>query len=135
MSSRRSPEVHPRPLDAAVVLAVAALAAAVAVWFYGGLAAPDDGLRLVVTHRGQEVAAVDLASLEQQRTIEVAGEYRLTICAEADRVWVEQSDCPTQDCVHSGEIRRAGQSIVCLPEQVVIKLTGGASSGPDLILG
>ena len=42
-------------------------------------------------------------------------------------VCVTRSDCPGQDCVHTGRITRSRQSIVCLPEQVVIQLTGGTS--------
>ena len=38
------------------------------------------------------------------------------------------SDCPTQDCVHTGTITRSGQSIVCLPARVSVVLTGGADS-------
>ena len=47
------------------------------------------------------------------------------------------SDCPTQDCVHTGTISRSGQSIVCLPARIVIQLTGGAadSSGVDIVIG
>ena len=37
--------------------------------------------------------------------------------------------------VHTGTITRAGQSIVCLPEQVVVQLTGGGGGGPDAVLG
>ena len=48
---------------------------------------------------------------------------------------VAESDCPGQDCVHTGTITRAGQSIVCLPEQVVVQLTGGGGGGPDAVLG
>jgi len=49
-------------------------------------------------------------------------------------VWVSASDCPTQDCVRTGAISRPGQSIVCLPEQVIVKLVG-TGDGPDLVIG
>ena len=45
------------------------------------------------------------------------------------------SDCPTQDCVHTGAITRSGQSIVCLPGRIVIQLEGGGDGGPDLVIG
>ena len=46
------------------------------------------------------------------------------------------SDCPTQDCVHTGAISRAGQSIVCLPAQVVVHLEGASvPDAPDAIVG
>ena len=48
---------------------------------------------------------------------------------------VLESDCPNQDCVHSGVITRAGQSIVCLPARIVIELHGGSGDGVDAVLG
>ena len=63
------------------------------------------------------------------------GDYRLTILLDRDGARVAASDCPGQDCVHTGTITRAGQSIVCLPEQVVVQLTGGGGGGPDAVLG
>ena len=36
-------------------------------------------------------------------------------------------DCPTQDCVHTGWISYTGQTIVCLPNGVEVRLTGGGA--------
>ena len=47
-------------------------------------------------------------------------------------VRVAVSDCPTQDCVHTGTITRSGQSIVCLPARIIIRLEGGAAD-PDAV--
>ena len=38
---------------------------------------------------------------------------------------VESASCPDQICVRSGFISRAGQSIVCVPNEVVISLGSG----------
>ena len=61
--------------------------------------------------------------------------YTLHVVLTAEGVWVERSDCPTQDCVHTGHISRSGQSIVCLPARVVIRLEGGTDSGVDAVIG
>ena len=52
-------------------------------------------------------------------------------------IQVSRSDCPTQDCVHTGTISRSGQSIVCLPARIIIQLEGTTDSGdgPDLVIG
>ena len=39
-------------------------------------------------------------------------------------VHVEDADCPDKICEKRGAISQAGQSIVCLPNRVVIKITG-----------
>lgn len=62
--------------------------------------------------------------------------YTLHIIAENGGVAVTDSNCPTQDCVHTGRITRTGQSIVCLPAQVVVHLEGASSpDAPDVIVG
>ena len=52
-------------------------------------------------------------------------------------VQVAWADCPTQDCVRTGLISRGGQSIICLPARIVIRLEGGVpdNGGVDAVLG
>ena len=133
MTSKRSqPELKPKPLDALVVLAVLLLAAAAAWLSYGGRS--GDALTATVKHRSQVVAQVPLSSLTEEKTVTIDGTYHLTVTLDKTGAAVTESDCPGQDCLHTGRITRAGQSIVCLPEQVVVTLEGKAPS-PDVVLG
>lgn len=129
-----SPELRPTWWDGLAAAIVAALAIFTAAWYYGGLERSGP-LTVTVLHRGQVVESVSLNSLTQPRTVTVDGTYHLTIALDKTGVRVAESDCPGQDCVHTGTITRAGQSIVCLPEQVVVQLTGGGTGGPDAVLG
>ena len=132
MPSKSSPELRPRPMDAVVALFVVALAIAVAVLYYGALGGEATGY--VITHGGAEVAR---GSLTEDRTLTVGDTHHLTITVSDGTIAVTHSDCPTQDCVHTGEIYRAGQSIVCLPARIIIALEGTPVSGdgPDLVIG
>ena len=84
--------------------------------------------------KSQVVAQVELSSLPGEKTIAVDGTYHLTVILDKTGAAVTDSDCPGRDCVHTGRITRAGQSIVCLPEQVVVTLEGKTPSA-DVILG
>lgn len=128
-----SPKLRPTWWDGAVAALVAALAVLSAVWYYGGLESSGP-LTATILHRGQVVQTVRLARLTEEMTVTVEGDYHLTILLDRNGVRVAESDCPGRDCVHTGVITRAGQSIVCLPEQVVVQLSGGGS-GPDAVLG
>ena len=133
MTSKRSqPELKPKPLDALVVLAVLLLAAAAAWLSYGGRS--GDALTATVKHRSRVVAQVPLSSLTEEKTVTIDGTYHLTVTLDRTGAAVTDSDCPGQDCLHTGRITRAGQSIVCLPEQVIVTLEGKAPS-PDVVLG
>ena len=50
---------------------------------------------------------------------------------------IEEASCPDGVCVHTGRIRRNGQSIVCLPNQVVVEIVSDTdnSSGVDITAG
>ncbi len=60
-------------------------------------------------------------SLSQNERIELAD---LTVVVEDGKVWVEKANCPDKVCEHSGKIHRVGESIVCLPSGVMIKIVG-----------
>ena len=127
------PELKFNRYDAVVAAIVALLAVAVALWFY--LPKTQNGeLTVVISTGGEETERVKLTSFTDA-TVTHNG-YTLRITADGSGVRVADSDCPTQDCVHTGTITRAGQSIVCLPAQVVVHLEGAASAGaPDVIVG
>lgn len=50
---------------------------------------------------------------------------------------IEEASCSDGVCVHTGRIRRNGQSIVCLPNQVVVEIVSDTenSSGVDITVG
>ena len=128
---KRFPELKPTKWDALVVLAVVLLALGLAARPF--LAARTaDALTVVVSIDGETVERVPLENY-QGGSYESCG-YTVRVAAEDGAVRVAESDCPNQDCVHTGAISRAGQSIVCLPARVAVTLEG-ASVGYDVIVG
>ena len=118
--------------DAPVALIIALLAVVAALWFY--LPRSQSGqLTVVISVAGEETRRVPLSDFTE--TTVTGGSYTLRVSTRDGGVAVTDSDCPTQDCVHTGVITRAGQSIVCLPAQVVVHLEGTAPDAPDVIVG
>ena len=136
MSMRPSPKLRPGLWDGAVALAVVALAAVCALVLWSG-GTGDGALTAVISVDGTETERIGLTGLaETDRVVESNG-YTLYIHLTDTEVWVESSDCPTQDCVRTGHISRGGQSIVCLPARVIVTLEGGVEtdSGVDAVIG
>ena len=126
------PELKWNRYDVIVAALVALLAVAVALGVYlPGMRSRATAVGL--SAGGQETERVRLSDFSG--TTATCNGYTLQIDADGDGVWVSHSDCPTQDCVHTGHITRAGQSIVCLPAQIIIHLEGAANDGPDVIVG
>lgn len=135
MTSRQSPKLKPAAWDALVVACVVALGVIVALTFYGGRRDAGGPLTVVVSADGTELARGTLLEMNGTHSYTNRG-YTLTVEIADGRVDVTGSDCPGHDCQHSPAITRAGQSIVCLPAQIVIHLEGTpATDAPDVIVG
>lgn len=46
------------------------------------------------------------------------------IVIEDGNVAMADADCPDKLCVHTGKIKKTGETIVCLPHRVVVEITG-----------
>lgn len=53
----------------------------------------------------------------------------------AGRIRIAHSGCPNQDCVHIGWVSRSGGQIVCLPNRLVISVSGSDAPEVDGITG
>lgn len=83
---------------------------------------------------GELVETVNLTEKEEKKI--VTGENKsVVIVAEDGKIYFEKSDCPDKVCIKSGELNQNGDFASCLPEKVVIKVSGVAESNePDAIV-
>mgnify|MGYP001028459574 FL=1 len=58
-------------------------------------------------------------------TITIDGSVTNTIEIDGRSVRFSQSTCPDQVCVRTGTLTRSEQTAVCLPNRVIVRLTGG----------
>ena len=84
---------------------------------------PKGDLRAEVRLHGELVASVDLSALTGPVEIPV-GEH-VTVQAEPGRIRVLESDCPDKLCMHMGWTASPAKPVVCLPNGVVVTVTGG----------
>lgn len=83
----------------------------------------------VIEINGSEWARYDMTTLSKDREVIIDNEYgRNTVILSDDGVWVSSSDCPEGCEIKAGKITQAGQSLVCLPHKLVIRLEGSTES-------
>ncbi len=63
-------------------------------------------------------------SEDREITVERDGQIK-KITIEDGAVSMSFSDCQGQDCVQQGAISQTGESIICLPNKVVLQISGG----------
>lgn len=96
------------------------------------LAGGREGARVQVTVDGE---VYGIYSLTQEQTVDIVidGETTNTLViaeGEADMIWAE---CPDKLCVHQKAISKSNETIVCLPNKVVVQVLGGEESEFDSI--
>ena len=98
------------------------------------LTAGTEGEKVLVTVSGQTYGIYDL---REDRSVEIARDgHTNNIIIEDGHVSMAYSDCANQVCVDTGAIHLSGDSIVCLPNKVMIEITGGGKDGDvDVISG
>lgn len=83
----------------------------------------------VIEQDGREILRL---SLDEEQTVRIPSENGFNVIVVAGgSVRVSEADCPDQICVRQGEIFGSGESIVCLPHRLVIRLEGTDDEGLD----
>ena len=52
---------------------------------------------------------------------------------ENGEAYLSFSDCPDHTCEKTGKIKHVGQSIICLPNKVIITVKGPDENGVDIV--
>ena len=83
-----------------------------------------------ITLDGGLVEEIDLTQVEKPYSFTLTGPSGLTntILVERGSIRVERADCPDQICVHQGAISDGTAPIVCLPNRLIIEITGGGEA-------
>lgn len=110
-----------KPLDALVILAVLAAAAA-CILFTAGAGQSGGHLEAVIRKDGNMIKTVDLSKLAGPEEVAVDGEIPVTVLLRDNGACVIKSGCKDKICVKTGLLTRAGQTAVCLPAKVTVEL-------------
>lgn len=115
--------------DFLAIAIVAVLAVLVALCFLPK--GSDSPVQAQIYQSGDLIMTVPL---EEDASFTITGKYTNVITVADGRIAVSASDCPGEDCVHSGAIHSSGRSIVCLPNSVEIRVVN-AQSDVDFVVG
>ena len=73
------------------------------------------------THKGEEIIDIDVDGHENK------------IVIKDDTVKMIDADCPDSLCIYQGKISKVGQSLVCLPNKVMIEIKGDFVDDDEII--
>ena len=115
--------------DWLAIVLVALLAVCVAVCFFPKNAPESASAEIYLNAK-----RIKTVSLTEDQTFEIADRYTNEITVADGKIAITRSDCPGEDCVHSGAIQNTGRSIVCLPNGLEIRIVA-AQGDVDFVVG
>lgn len=93
-----------------------------------------DGSYAVVLKNGNEIARYSLA---EDITVPITDGDTVTnvLVIKDGKAFVSKAICPDQICVEHSAVSKAGQTIVCLPQELVIKIAASNNAdSPDVVV-
>lgn len=97
---------------------------------YEGFIKKQSSLHILI--KGQDSRWTFPVSAEE--TVAVAGPLGNTIIRiHGSFAWVESSPCKNQTCVASGSVKRQGQWAACLPNNVLLVISGTGDEDVDTV--
>ena len=110
-----------------VVLAILALSYPV-LYF----ATNKAGAMITVEKDGAVIGSYGLDDDRQIPISDDAGSNLLVI--EGGKAHMEEASCPDHLCIKQGEISKVGQTIVCLPNKVIVTVVSGDEADVDAVV-
>jgi len=119
-------------IDLVLIVSVVVVALGVGVWIAkGSLRQPGVTLKAYIYHDSRLIKALDL---RQDGSFDIL-EGKMRVQVKARGIRITYSDCLRHICTHTGWIQNVGQTIVCVPNHVMIEIKpadlGPAGSAAD----
>lgn len=113
-----------------MILAAAIVLIAALIWLFVYLTR-SEGASVLVTVDGKTYGEYPLNTNAE---IRIGGEEKFNLLVIKDgEAEVVEASCPDKLCVHQGKISFNGQSIICLPNKLIVEVTGGEQSDYDAV--
>ena len=105
-----------------IILLAALLVIAALLWGVISVLKKSGEFAVVIVD-GVETARYSLAS-DVNEVIYSEGGHTNTLVIENGRARIVSADCPDRLCVKQRSISKAGETIICLPHKLVVKIEG-----------
>ncbi len=91
-----------------------------------------DGKYVTIEQRDNLIGIYPL-NVDKEIEIEHRGEVVNKIVIEDSYCYMEEAECPDHLCIKQGKVNKSGQTIVCLPNRVVVTVVDSDSSDYDSV--
>ena len=103
------------------------------VWFFNHSSHKKPGAYLIVEYEGEEIDRIPLNKNQQMELSLHEDEYYNQFEISEQKVRMINANCPDGLCVHQASISHDGESIVCLPHRLVLRMISDEAGDYDAV--
>ncbi len=92
------------------------------------------GKYVVITQNGKEIAKYELNEDRQVSIPYQEGKYNVLVIRD-QKAYISTATCPDQLCVKQRSISKVNETLVCLPNKMVVKVIGDEPPHVDIMSG
>lgn len=92
----------------------------------------DDGKYVTIEQRNELIGTYPM-NVDKEIEIEHRGKVVNKIIIKDGYCYMEEAECPDHLCIKQGKVNKSGQTIVCLPNRVVVTVVDSDSSDYDSV--
>ena len=81
----------------------------------------------IIEQNGTQIYKINLSNVKNPYDIEINDEFHVIIRVEPNKIYFKESTCPDKLCKKMGKISFPGQTAICLPAKVSIRIVGSQS--------
>ncbi len=105
--------------DLLIIVPFLIIAVGIFAWF--NLRSSAGGIA-VVEKSGVEICRIDLSKQTKTEILDIGGDMHIKLKVEPGAISFYHSDCPDQICVRTGKLTKPGQTAVCVPGKVSVRI-------------
>ena len=106
-----------------LILAAAILLIAAALFGFNYISHKKPAVTAQITVDGKVVEILDL-SRDTELTVTGANKGTNHLIVRGGEIWCSEASCPDKVCVHQGKKHLSSDTIVCLPNKMIVTITG-----------
>ena len=110
------------------------LAVVILVFYVGMTSALQSGDSIIITVNGSEYGRYSLTE-NKEIPIKIDGKVTNIVTIENGTAYMLEADCPDQLCMHQKAISKDKESIICLPNRVVVTVESEQKNTLDDVAG
>lgn len=116
-----------------IIIVVILIAAAISWYGINLLNESKDEKQIVIETNGEAYKTISMQQGMQQQEvhIELENGNHIDIVIDENGAYVKDVICPDKVCQKTGVVNKVGQSIVCLPNKVIVYVEGKTESNVD----